>query len=588
MHFDATTTTTTTHQREEDECKSDQSRPRVIKNSIGLTMHEAVQLGMFDVQKGLLWFLTQGCNVDSLNDVGESVAHIAAREGHKDIIGILINQRANLLLPNIAGRLPLHLAAKGGHDTIVVDLANATPEALGQKDSIGKTPLETARSKGKEGTTAILEALQQSRIESSGMTVHQAAERGLYDGRLGVRYFWNHGCDVNAVDANGDSVLHIAARRADMKVFMAASQANVSPLLRNNKGQTALHIAAEGTLPAHTVMVKNLCHNVPALIDIENNEGNCAIHLAAAKGALDSFNHLLETQRTLDVFNRAGDCPVHMAARNEHVDIIKACRDRHYSLGKVNPVNGNTPLHSAVIAQKTTAALHLIEYRVNTNLANKAGETAINIAAKHDMVAAVVTMLRQNNGLANTSHLFTLDTPLHTAVKNKSLESVSALAMVPTIKLKQINKEGNTPLHIAAMVGNFHMLRTLITNCQRRRIAVDLVNPITGNTPLHLARFANNAFMSSMLVDAGAQEDVTNLQGETPTVRTRVAEGSRPPRVMHHMTISPGMEAQELTRRTPPRNADRDSLPVTIVEIVEAGPRGNEGGTGAGCGRGAA
>ncbi len=70
-------------------------------------------------------FLDAGCksDVNCQESTGQrSPLHVAAREGHSRIAGVLIRAGASVDLTDREGRTPLHLAAKHGRAGVVVDL----------------------------------------------------------------------------------------------------------------------------------------------------------------------------------------------------------------------------------------------------------------------------------------------------------------------------------------------------------------------------------------------------------------------------------------------------------------------------------
>ncbi len=155
-------------------------------------IHKAAENGDVEQVRTLL-----GENPDlvfSKDDAGRTPLLAAAFNGNKDILGLLLANKANIHDTDIFGYTPLHRAASGGHKDAVELLLknNADPDA---RDKYGFTPL------------------------------HAAAQMGNL---VVVELLLTNKADVNAKDNDGETPLHVAVARAHN---------DVADMLRQHGGQ---------------------------------------------------------------------------------------------------------------------------------------------------------------------------------------------------------------------------------------------------------------------------------------------------------------------------------------------------------------
>jgi hypothetical protein len=81
--------------------------------------------------------------VFSKNGDGMTPLHMAAREGHKDLVELLLANKADVHTKNAEGETPLFLATKFGYK-VVVELILANSADVNAKDKYGRTPLRLA------------------------------------------------------------------------------------------------------------------------------------------------------------------------------------------------------------------------------------------------------------------------------------------------------------------------------------------------------------------------------------------------------------------------------------------------------------
>jgi hypothetical protein len=108
----------------------------------------------------------------------------------------------------------------------------------------------------------------------------------------------------------------------------------------------------------------------------------------------------------------------------------------------------------------------------------------------------------------------------------------------------QDSKAGKTALHHSIEKGDLPMTGFLVMETNSNLDCCDF----SGNTPLHVAAGQGRSPMVSLLIAAGANVKVENLEGETPV---RLAECTTNGEVLRLLT-----QAEEAGGRSPTRNTD--------------------------------
>lgn len=96
--------------------------------------------------------------VDTKKEDGFAALHLAALNGHREVVAILLSQnggRAKVDLCNKRRQTPLHLATSQGHWSIVELLVHAGAD-IGSADEDGDTVLHIAIAKSPNQQTAVL------------------------------------------------------------------------------------------------------------------------------------------------------------------------------------------------------------------------------------------------------------------------------------------------------------------------------------------------------------------------------------------------------------------------------------------------
>jgi len=176
------------------------------KPSFQLSLIEAVKENHIITVKALL---AAGADVNATDKFAETLLHMAAVRGHKEMSSMLIAEGANVDARDERGLTPLHAAAWGGHKEILVLLINKGAD-ISVRSAEGLTPLHMAALSGHRETIKhlILKGADINARSADGMTpLHAAAFKGH---REAAEVLVANGADVGAENADGLTPLNIA------------------------------------------------------------------------------------------------------------------------------------------------------------------------------------------------------------------------------------------------------------------------------------------------------------------------------------------------------------------------------------------
>ncbi|MCP3920709.1 MAG: hypothetical protein GY711_34720 [bacterium] len=247
---------------------------------------------------------------------GSSALHLAAREGRLEIVRLLLKRGATVDLAVPAGQgtagfeNALHFAASGGHAQIVEALI-AAGCGLDHAGGFGHTALMNAAAGGHAATVAALLA--------AGASVHEQL------------------------------TLH-AAKSGNDAVVAAAIAHGASPLAVDSSGRTALHYAAQCSLPGSLDVARRLLDAGVAL-DARDSCGETALHEAVRSAGEGMVRLLLERGADPSVAEESGSTPLHAAAEDSlhgHLAGVVTALLNAGASPDAEDGEGRTPLHAAV------------------------------------------------------------------------------------------------------------------------------------------------------------------------------------------------------------------------------------------------
>lgn len=331
--------------------------------------------------------------------------------------------------------------------------------------------------------------------------------------------------DINEIDEDGNSALHIAASMndADLVTFLIVKNADIE--LKNHKSQTPLHVAVEHNAAEAARALVSFGANIFA----RDEEDNMAIDMAFARGS--AYYDIFITTKTGELRDSEdGRSIVHYFVQTKNNAAINCCVRKNVPLSATDAA-GKTPLDFALglldDINSVEIAANLIqngaepvesEYDYfqtavlsrNLNCRFDDGQTPLHLAsiAGH---TPVVSYLLRNDAQTDVQDSSGA-TPLHEAVRYGHTEIASLLLQAKADPNAKDNL-GKTPLLLIIPENQREQLYPLLIS-QGADVSI---KDMYGDTVMHTATMTKvSADILRQLVAAGADINARNKEGVTP------------------------------------------------------------------------
>ena len=449
----------------------------------------AVYNGAFDSE--LIEFLCSPTNVSMQTEQHKTPLHFCVLKQNTVYTKCLLKCGADPSIPDIVGNSPLKIALCSGS----VDIAEAMLEYTMKQDSIS------------HGVGAV--TFHYGHKENSDE--HCAAQGELTEMVNLHQDKYSESINCNAVDAYGNTSLHIAAREGHEEVVKQlleqdAELANVP----GKNGYLPIQLAVMENQPA---VIKLLSHYCVAQ-DVTDQNGYTLMHLAAKCNCAEAAKQLLCDGHRPDVKDNCGYCPIHVAALHGSHTVIEVFLQHDMGMLSLRGRNGYTVLHCAAQGGQVEVVEFICSNysrAININAVANIGDTPLHVAVTSTASTAGMIKALCKFGAEVMLPNFSIDTPLHFAVLIDDEEKAKALLSANPKLADMAGASGETPLHWAVKNSSSKMIDIL---CD---VKCDVsAGDESGTTPLHFAvGMQDGPIVQQLLANAAAPEK-ENCRGDTP------------------------------------------------------------------------
>lgn len=181
--------------------------------------------------------------------------------------------------------------------------------------------------------------------------------------------------------------LHHAARRGDVYQLIRLTREGRYPE-RDYEGNTPLHEAA---FTDQAEAARFLCYDDYALIHARNDLGRTPLHVAARYGSTEVIRILDRAGANPNLRDNNGETALHLAARKGHIralSLLVYTTDTEY----LN-IEGETALHLAISINRLPAVAALVNGGASYRTRSRAGESALDFAARIGASKEIVDFL---------------------------------------------------------------------------------------------------------------------------------------------------------------------------------------------------
>ncbi|XP_068344009.1 ankyrin repeat-containing protein NPR4-like [Pyrus communis] len=299
--------------------------------------------------------------------------------------------------------------------------------------------------------------------------------------------------EATNLEGNNSTVL---IRRMDRDVFNAAKQGNLDILKEHGENldkiltatkNTILHIytacysrptnnESEDEILKSTNTVEDILKMCPALLWLQNESGDTALHIAARYGRAGIVRALLAATETSDVeqgsekqklirkTNKKKDTALHEAARFNYFGVGKILTEADPEFSYSANDAGEAPLYLAVERGNTHYCLQILEGCKNPTYEGPNGRTALHAAVLRNDEVMTRELLKSGRTLAKAADERGI-IPLHMAAKFGYLSMVKQLWECDKSTAYVADNDGCTALHFAASKGHLDIMKELLTCC---------------------------------------------------------------------------------------------------------------------------
>ena len=421
------------------------------KNSVGNTcLHLACEWGSLEITKLLI---ERGLKLNAVNNDGETPFHLSISHKRKDIFEYLLDQcptdiDINAVTGKGKGETPLHIATS---DVELFDFAErilSHPEckSIDSKDNFGDTPVFNAC---RTGDIQMIESLV------------------------------DHGCDLLLVNTvTKETVANIACRlkRKDMLAIMLSRRFEFPQKLRNNLGQTLLHIACcNDDLEFLKYLARddnnyNLSEDINL---IDNVHELTPLQYACKNDNEVLFKELLEIPGCdPDTKNKNGDTVLHICCEMDLMNIAAICKS-HASVTIRNEA-GDTPLHVACRYENYDILLSLLEDNSNIKLNdyfNRKGLNLLHMVAAKENGSKILKFLTDKKLCNHTvKSLIEGYTALHFACGSNCLDNAIVLLQLDYSNGSWYSRYNVSPLFICIYNKAYDLLKEVSKFCSKKQL----------------------------------------------------------------------------------------------------------------------
>ncbi|CAG0914966.1 unnamed protein product [Notodromas monacha] len=188
------------------------------------------------------------------------------------------------------------------------------------------------------------------------------------------------GFDVNARDSEGITPLHWAAinNRKDVMNYMISRGAEIDPVGGELRSTPAHWATRQGHLTAVVILMRHGAN--PTLKD---GDGSTCLHLAAEFGHTAIVAYLVAKGVNVDLLDGNGMTPLMLSSRSIcSLDPTRLLMTLGANVTLQDEVEGNTPLHWALLANNPVATTLLADKGAPLDVRNNHGESIYNLARR--------------------------------------------------------------------------------------------------------------------------------------------------------------------------------------------------------------
>ncbi|SJK97930.1 uncharacterized protein ARMOST_01186 [Armillaria ostoyae] len=244
--------------------------------------------------------------------------------------------------------------------------------------------------------------------------------------------------------------LHWAAYKGDRTLFsfVLDTEQDVDINMVDTEGRSALHLAATG---GHEDIARVLLDR-NADVTMLDIHGGTPLHAAAGAGHKFIAEQLLKHDpKTVNAVDRNNRTPLYLSANGGHHEVAMLLLE-HSADVNIADVDGCTALHWAVMLSQDNTTIALLDAGARTDGRDADGCTPLCRAARKGQSVMVKNLLRYNANATIADN--ERRSPLHWAARGCHHEIMKDLLQYPGVDLNALDAKGRTALFFSVAKGD--------------------------------------------------------------------------------------------------------------------------------------
>ncbi|PJX27592.1 hypothetical protein CAP47_01800 [Psychroflexus sp. S27] len=290
-----------------------------------------------------------------------------------------------------------------------------------------------------------------------------------------INFLIDAGLDLKSTDHDGNNAFMYAVRKGNISLLKELIQEGINPKVVNEKGENAIFMASYGARRhSNSIEVYRFLNKLNIEANISNSEKTTPLH-NIARGTKDTeiFDFFINKGVDVNQQNSKGQTALMNASAYNDISVVEYLLKKDAEINLANQ-NKKTALMLATQRNSAEVVKFLLEKDAKIDIKDKKGNTLVYYLIQAEGSKAfdkkydlLVNKINFKGLQANRNNLY------HLAVEKKS-EKLLDLAKKHQAKINQVNEDGLTPLHLAAMTAqNPEFIKAVLKHGAKLNIKTD-------------------------------------------------------------------------------------------------------------------